>query len=1746
MGAIAEITNELMQFVHDLSWRGTQAYRGHRNLSAALLLSLFLRPVFGQNYLTATGSPSFGTPLPVALGTVDASTGNLHLSIPLGSYPQRGTSQPEPVTLEYDSNIWTVGLVGYVPSWVPNNGPAMWSNGGWYFSYLAETGTEWQGYVTNYSNCTTDVPWMDQNGTTHLFHVATVQADSNCPAEASGYATDSSGYEMFLWNNNVSSMKIYAPDGTLVFQYPFVEDSNDNWILSVDSNGNYLSRPQSDYYSIADTLDRSIAAGGPGNSATLSTSQGTVQYQITYATITVNTNFQQSGIKDTTDSITVIRSFTLPDAAQSKYYFTYDCDETNNNNPAGVCTSPGGRSAYYGGVTGITLPTGGTESYSYQIFSDAYGNKSNWVSAHSSAGGSWSYTPQVVISCGTSGYYSGNPLTGNCQQTVTVTSPTDQTIYTFGLNNGAWPLTVQQEDLSNNLLSTVVNTWNFSQPCVTNSCNGNQFVRLSGQQTNLPSSNGTTLKKLTWYSYDSAQFNYQYGNKTAVEEWKYIPSGNSFPSVPDRTTYMTYLYYTGVNNVNVTGLNNINRPTSVTLCNNSGSSSSCPGGGSVVSQTQYTYDAYGSGGIGSCSSNGSSGLTTVTGVASHDDANFAAGNTQRGNITSMCQWVGGTNYLTTSFIYDTTGQILSSTDPNHNVTTYGYADRFFTDGGNGTAPSPYSPTNPFNGSAIETNAYLTSVTDAIGTQTIGYYWGSGKTAVITDYNNQSTYSHYQDGLDRQTEEIDPIGWSLASYPSATQSDAYTAVGDVSPSVSCVSCQHRQTILDTWGRTASQILVNNPIGPVEVDNSYDTGGRLSTQSHSYSGSGDPNHVLETFSYDALNRPISTQHPDGQIVPAAYGSNVSTLQGTTTQQGSTATYGYGYPQLSEDESGHLQEQWLDGFGRVIEVDEPNPATGSLTSSPLVTNYLYDAAGHLTQVVQGVQTRTFQYDGLGRKVYENTPEGGTVTYSYTASGGALCSGDPSNVCFRTDARNVVSTYAYDHANRITGVAYTIPVVPPPNTIAAMPNVCITSNGTQANVCDYYDQTGTDPYPKGRLTSIIDPTGSESYVHDADGRVTLLSKILNSQTYNIGYTYDAGGDVTQITYPSGRIVQRAYNNVGQTCQIAPSATNCSAASSYYAANLSYNAPGKLTGFNYGNGVTASFYYSPDRTQLTYLAYANGNSNYFNLQYSYQQSSTYSPPCPNGTTKNNGSIQCIADNMDTGRSANYSYDPLKRVNSALTCGSSAFPQWGLAETYDRFGNRWSQTGTAGTVPTSSLTFGTNGINGSTTNEPNGYTYDLSGNITVEPLVPQQDYMTYDGENRMTAVSGGGASSYTYDGNGMRVVRSVQGGATTVSIFSGSSVIAEYDNGAAPSSPSREYVYNTAGDTAGLLAMFSGGATTYYHHDHLSVRFATDGTVGSPTYGQVVSQEGHYPFGEQWYMIGPSNKWFFTNYNRDSESGLDYALARYYDSRIGTFSSADPLAGSPRDPQSWNRYAYGRNNPISITDPTGQHWWDTLFDYLFGNTPNERSGPGEGSPRAPDSPQGIPGTMPGQGDPMDESLGLPGGWTPPTTGDPVQDLAHALGLPSMADVINPAMSATAANGTTFDWGTCMANGANAVSLARLLPKGSPQFLKNYLSNDFATVQQLVTGPDSVRALESVEQGRGWNFLGMAVGKIVTGPDTANLGENGAGTAYVRNWFTPTVATSTAGKLIMTAVKFKSAYDLGSYLGGVVTCPIFGR
>jgi len=526
------------------------------------------------------------------------------------------------------------------------------------------------------------------------------------------------------------------------------------------------------------------------------------------------------------------------------------------------------------------------------------------------------------------------------------------------------------------------------------------------------------------------------------------------------------------------------------------------------------------------------------------------------------------------------------------------------------------------------------------------------------------------------------------------------------------------------------------------------------------------------------------------------------------------------------------------------------------PQSTTYTYDVLNDLTLAVQGQQQRSFVYDALGRLTGATTPEAGTVSYTYS---------DYGLVLTRTDARNVQASYQYDTLNRLLGVSYLLNG----SSWSVMPNVCTPSGGTAANVCFMYG-TSAASFNNGRPMQMTDPSGNETYAYDALGRITTLSKAVGTTAYPVNYSYDIVGNLKSITYPSGRIVQQTLDSLERLTQVSNSGTN-------YVSAIGYNSAWQPTGFNYGNGVSASFGYN-SRMQLASLAYTSGGSTLLSLSYDYLT----------GAPGNNGQIQKVSDNVDSTRTTTFIYDGWLRLKTASNS------QWSITETYDLYGNRNSQS------PPVNFS---QAADPATNRLPTPYAYDAAGNMTGDA----SNTLTYDGENRLISSTNGTTSgTYTYDGNSLRVSKS-SGGTTTVYIFSGSKVIAEYDNGAAVASPSREYIY--VGSQ--LAATLSGGTTTYHHADHLSVRVSTDSS------GNVARTFGHYPFGETWYETGNASKWKFTSYERDSESGNDYALARSYVNRLARFSSPDPLGGWLSNPQSLNRYAYALNDPVNLKDPSG-------------------------------------------------------------------------------------------------------------------------------------------------------------------------------------------------------------------------------------
>ena len=617
------------------------------------------------------------------------------------------------------------------------------------------------------------------------------------------------------------------------------------------------------------------------------------------------------------------------------------------------------------------------------------------------------------------------------------------------------------------------------------------------------------------------------------------------------------------------------------------------------------------------------------------------------------------------------------------------------------------------------------------------------------------------------------------------------------------------------------------------------------------------------FDPLGRAYKTSNPHNST--AQYWAEMDTdALGRVTKQrlpdSNLTTYSYsGHTVTITDPAGHQGKQDVDALGRLSTAYEPDVTNGNALT--ISTSYTYDVLNGLRQVTQGSETRSATLDSLGRATSITMPETGQIQYQYNSF---------DQITQRTDARGVIATYSYDTLNRPYQVSY---------------DVSHATGVPATPMLTYTFGTNAAQYNNGRLITFA--TGgveTDNFTYDLLGRATNVSKnVTGAKTYSLTYGYDLGSQITSITYPSGRVVTESPDAVGRVWQLNDGVRT-------YANQFGYNPAQQVLGYTAGNGVQAAFGYSASRLQLQTLSYTKGGNTLFSLGYGYAQ--------PNGG--NNGQVTSIADNLTTSNSLTFTYDALGRLTRGVTASLTAPNTWDISWVYDRYGNRTNQTENGGTlaVANSNLTFNSN-------NQPTGgFSFDLSGN-TLDDAVTHN--YVYDAESRYVKL--GTTVVNTYDGGGLRVKKAT-GGSTTVYVFSGTQVIAEYTPTALPATPTKEYVY--LGSQL-LATLDSAGSPTYRHPDHLSARLFAD--VG----GNVIGTQGHLPFGDPWYSTGTADKWKFTSYERDADTSLDYARMRFDSARLGRFATPDPYSGSinASDPQSWNRYAYTSNDPVSNVDPLG-------------------------------------------------------------------------------------------------------------------------------------------------------------------------------------------------------------------------------------
>src|SRR5208283_5068635 len=223
-----------------------------------------------------------------------------------------------------------------------------------------------------------------------------------------------------------------------------------------------------------------------------------------------------------------------------------------------------------------------------------------------------------------------------------------------------------------------------------------------------------------------------------------------------------------------------------------------------------------------------------------------------------------------------------------------------------------------------------------------------------------------------------------------------------------------------------------------------------------------------------------------------------------------------------------------------------------------------------------------------------------------------------------------------------------------------------------------------------------------------------------------------------------------------------------------------------------------------------------------------------------------------------------------------------------------------------------------------GTSYDGIGNVLNDTFYRY----TWDAEGKNLSTSGSQTWNFTYDAFGHKVEWLLNGSYHMSYITIGRFKLQALGQTVSYS----EYPF-----PGGSLSSLNGGATGVQIADW-------QGTVRgffNYTGGVVGSTGAHAPFGEAYAYAGGHPGSFTGQQNDGNMSPTTYYFPeRQYPSSQGRWLTPDPAgisAVDPSNPQSWNRYAYVLNNPLSATDPLGLYcnWGNGQWDDLDGGATEE-------------------------------------------------------------------------------------------------------------------------------------------------------------------------------------------------------------------
>ncbi len=474
--------------------------------------------------------------------------------------------------------------------------------------------------------------------------------------------------------------------------------------------------------------------------------------------------------------------------------------------------------------------------------------------------------------------------------------------------------------------------------------------------------------------------------------------------------------------------------------------------------------------------------------------------------------------------------------------------------------------------------------------------------------------------------------------------------------------------------------------------------------------------------------------------------------------------------------------------------------------------------------------------------------------------------------DAKQNSILYEYDDRNRITKM---------------------TDQLGRYETYSYYRNSEITPTTGDNMKSYIDRKGQITTYNQYDPMNRLQQLTFNDSSY-VHYTYDAAGRATNIYDSISGAIGYAYNDFGcSTCggrglnRIAEEMTSLGTI------DYTYDANGRRASMTVAEEPVVNYTYD-DAGRLTNLSRVIGSvSRTYNLGYDNSSRRT--------------SLQLPLANGTNYVTSTYGYDIASRITSMLLQGASAQID-NLAYTYDPNGNRTSFTRT--TTPT--LSPAVSGTSYDAANQMLAFgsknlVYDANGNLQTRTDVCGITTYSWDARNRLTAISGYKpdcstlTTSFSYDALNRRISKTING-TTTQFVYDGWDITQEITNGV-----KTNYVRSLNIDEP--LTRITGSTIRHYVKDTLgSIMALTDDS------GAVKTTYTYDAFGNVTITGELSDNPFQYTARENDGTGLYYYRARYYSPEMQRFISEDPLRLGGGD---INYFAYVQNNPINLTDPTG-------------------------------------------------------------------------------------------------------------------------------------------------------------------------------------------------------------------------------------